>query len=514
MLSSYVRLRKFLYIFMDCLTPQEVQSANNENPIPALNSSDSLHDDHPRPPLFFVLDDEKQSDGFYPNDDIPPKSNAKNNPHLFNLNDNDYDVFDQGPSKYFSLSALGLTNVSQIPIVDDFTFVVGGKEYPSNKFLASYISPAITRILISDIDANRFVIDIDDTDCFFESIISLLNGNVIQITDNNILFLMQIAKIFENDEMMESFSMHIPSLHEGNAIDLYLQRLKYNLETSQVVQFIASNFSKVHRDSLMKLNPTQLADIIGNDSLHIKDEDSFFQILLDYINENGPDSIFLLGYVNLPCLHEDLIPLYIQMITPDNINAMIWESICSRLQFEVNLKPKKKKKFKDTIEQETEKEKMFEGILNRMRSEPNFKKNVKITASSYKTDNMYILTNRNKEGYWSSFNVPNSWIKFYFKTKLIKLEEYSLETADLPPGKGHMVSWVLEASNDDTNWFTLDTQYNYSLHEGNMAASTFPCDNSGFYRYFRIKQCGLNDKGDDKMILKAVEFFGRMKSIV
>lgn len=486
--------------------------------LPSLNSSDSSKDDHPRPPLFFVQDDDKLSDDFYPKEgDILPELKNKYNKQSSNQK-NDYALFDQNIDSiqnYFSLSALGLTNVSQLPIVDDFTFVVGGKEYHTNRFLASYISPVITRVLISDVNADKFVIGIEDEEGYFKSIMSLLKGNVIQIKDENILFLMEIAKIFENDEMIEAFSTLIPTLHEGNAIDLFLQRRKYNLETSQEVQFIAENFLKIPVEQLKELNPEQLADIVGNESLMVKDEDSFFQFLYDYIKLKGEDSTFLLGYVNLAYLNEDFIPLYIQMVTPETINGMIWESICSRLQLEVNLKKKKRKKGKYDIDidLDKEKDKMFDGILNRLRTKPNFKKNVKITASSFKTDNMYILTDRSQEGYWSSYNLPNSWIKFYFKTKSIKLEEYSLETADLASGKGHMISWVLEASNDDINWYTLDTQYNYCLHEGYTAASTFPCDKSGFYKMFRIKQCGLNDKGDDTMILKAVEFFGRVKSL-
>ncbi|KAK8894022.1 hypothetical protein M9Y10_022454 [Tritrichomonas musculus] len=515
-------------MFNQELPPDLVASDNQDDiMIYDAHSSDSFQEDHRRPPLFFVQDDDNPYVDNYPKENnLLPKSQGKSNQNVINQKDGNDNVniidmyldnsndpyMDNFNPKFFSLSALGLTNVSQLPLVDDFAFIVGNKEYHCNKFLASYLSPAITRLLLTDINADRFVIDIEDDDNFFESIISLIKGDIIQITDENVTFLILIAKILENDEMVESFSAHISSLHEGNAIETYLQRLKYNLDTTQIVEYIASNFTKFRFDSLIKLNPSQFAEIAGSESLRIKDEESFFRTLCDYIDENGQESRFLLGYVNLPCLNEEMIPLFLQMITPDSINGLIWDQICERLKLEVNLKPKKKKKVKIDPNIEMEKDKQFDGILSRLKNKSNIRKNVKITASSFKEDNMYILTDRSQEGYWSSYNLPNSWIKFYFKNKSIKLEEYSLETADLPPESGHMISWVLEASNDDQNWKTLDTQYNYCLHEGNKAASTFPCDKLGFYRYFRIKQCGLNDMGDDTMILKAVEFFGRVKN--
>ena len=160
----------------------------------------------------------------------------------------------------------------QLPVIDDFVFIVGGKEYHCNKFQASFISPVVTRLLVSDINSSEFIIDLDDKENYFANIMSLLRGDIIQINDENSEFLLQVANILGNDEMIESFSSHIPQLHEGNAIDLYLRRLKYNLETTQEIKFIASNFGKINLESLLKLEPDQLASIIGSDLLTIKNE--------------------------------------------------------------------------------------------------------------------------------------------------------------------------------------------------------------------------------------------------
>ncbi|OHT04542.1 hypothetical protein TRFO_27995 [Tritrichomonas foetus] len=502
-------------------------------------SSDSLSPpfqaDPPRPPLFFVQDDaffevdaEQNAQYFSDKTDDYIKDGASSSYKNYMPYDSIYNSKNRNTSagvdaavnfssssisnepKYFSLSPLGLTNVSQIPIIDDFTFIVGGNEYHCNRFLASFISPVITRVFLADVNTSKFVIDIDDTEKFFGNILALAHGDIIQITEENALFLLQVATILGNDEMMESFSSKIPSLHEGNAVDLYLRRVQYKLETKQEIKYIASNFPKITFDSLLKLSPSQLAEIVGNESLRIRNEDSFFQTICNYIDAKGEDSNFLLGYINLPYLSEEIIPAFLEKITPENINGMIWETICDRLKLQVT-RPDSKKKKKKLNGKESEKRKQFNGIISKLSRKTNIKKIVKITASSFKNEDLYVLTNRELDGYWSSYNLPSSWVKFYFKNTLLKIDEYSLETANLPPSHGHLISWVLEASNDDQEWFTLDSQYNLVLHAGREMSATFQCDKSGYYQYFRIKQCGLNDKGDNTMILKAVEFFGRVK---
>lgn len=489
-------------------------------------NSYSEHEEPLRPPLFFVqenpeyLEDDianiidldhleefqlpenvmnksKDSENKYPNKSPQPPQNII-------IDQDSYDDSALPDSRFFSLSSFGLTNVSQLPLFDDFVFSLSGKEYHCNKYFASFLSPVITNLLRADINASRIEFDIVDNDNQFENILSLAKGNVIPITDDNALFLSEIAKVLGNEEMLEFFSNHIPTINETNAIDIYLQRFQLHLDLSHEIKFIAYNFPKFSKESLYRLTPEQLSTIVSDNSLRIKDEDSFFVTLCDYLDVKGEESKFLLGYVNLSCLSPELMPIYLEMVMPEGMDGMIWTRICERLKLEVNTK-------ENSIE--TEKDKLFNGILKRIRSKYKIHKMVKITASSFKKDNMYIVTDKNLDGYWSSYNLPNSWIKFDFKNRMIKLEEYSLETADLPPGSGHLVSWILEASNNDRDWTTLDSQYNFVLHTGNMAASSFPCSKIGFYRYFRLKQCGLNDQGQDTMILKAIEFFGRVKSI-
>ena len=504
-----------------------IELDEHEIPIPNVSNSWSS-DSNPsqqtphRSPLFFVQEENisssnfesDKSDDFYSSDiDSDALKQLVKKARVEVLNDApippsniDVSLSDSNPvSNFFSLSALGLTNVMQLPVIDDFVFIVGGKEYHCNKFQASFISPVVTRLLISDINSSEFIIDLDDKENYFANIMSLLRGDIIQINDENSEFLLQVANILGNDEMIESFSSHIPQLHEGNAIDLYLRRLKYNLETTQEIKFIASNFGKINLESLLKLEPDQLASIIGSDLLTIKNEESFFETIIQYIEHKGNNAKFLLGYISLPDLSENLIPTFLEMISPESIDGMMWQTICDRLKLKVHSKKKKNS--------QKEKSKLFNGIIARLKTKYNIHKILQIKASSTKYDNLYVLTDRTAPDFFSSYNLPNSWVSFYFKNKKIKLEEYSLETANLPPGEGHLISWQVEASNDNKHWTVLDSQYSLILHKGHEKAKTFQCDKSDYFRYFRIKQCGLNDKGDDTMILKAVEFFGSVKSV-
>lgn len=75
-----------------------------------------------------------------------------------------------------------------------------------------------------------------------------------------------------------------------------------------------------------------------------------------------------------------------------------------------------------------------------------------------------------------------------------------------------MISWKIEASNDNQKWVTLD------LHENDRSICkcgiicTFNImstnESNRFYRYIRIMQTEPNTKNNNFMAFSAMEFFG------
>lgn len=76
---------------------------------------------------------------------------------------------------------------------------------------------------------------------------------------------------------------------------------------------------------------------------------------------------------------------------------------------------------------------------------------------------------------------------------------------------GHPRGWKFQASTNSTTWIDLDTQTNNSTINQNIWFST-PITDSGYYRYFRILNTGINNGGDTYLGLGEWEFYGTLNT--
>ncbi|MEC0210254.1 discoidin domain-containing protein [Paenibacillus ehimensis] len=83
---------------------------------------------------------------------------------------------------------------------------------------------------------------------------------------------------------------------------------------------------------------------------------------------------------------------------------------------------------------------------------------------------------------WATRNVP-AWLSVDFNKEKI-ITKYTLVGfgADI---NQNLKTWTFEGSNDNSNWFILDTQINISGWQNNVKKS-FQFENSTKYRYYRI----------------------------
>ena len=167
----------------------------------------------------------------------------------------------------------------------------------------------------------------------------------------------------------------------------------------------------------------------------------------------------------------------------------------------------------------------FDGIINYLTKKTggNIHKNgtIKITASSVNRhsfnnpdpENCVDLSN-DSSGYKSSNDVL-SWILFDFKERKIELESYSI-LSNSSNDFGQLRSWVIEVSNDESNWTKIDDHSNDSTLKKEKFIATFKVqkENEGFYRYIRLRQTGnsWHMNGSGKLInIPKIEFYGKLK---
>ena len=156
----------------------------------------------------------------------------------------------------------------------------------------------------------------------------------------------------------------------------------------------------------------------------------------------------------------------------------------------------------------------FNGILKYLSEKcdgnVHLKGEVDITASSSDHNEPYQVADMGWNDFFFTENRPNQWICFNFKDNRVRIQHYTIKTHKFPNGSPHMKSWIIEGSNDEETWVELDRR-TITVLNGPNRFQTFPCKNSeGRFKLVRIRQMGLNARGDNILAINNFEMFGQL----
>jgi hypothetical protein len=130
-----------------------------------------------------------------------------------------------------------------------------------------------------------------------------------------------------------------------------------------------------------------------------------------------------------------------------------------------------------------------------------------ITASSSGNFNASYepprATDRTDDYPWHS-NGAASWIKFDLELYRIRVDDYTLRTRTDYQYGTYLTDWILEGSNDDSDWTAIDTRNGQTYtHSTTTRYTTTPTVG---YRYLRIRDTSANSH----MVIGEVEFYGSL----
>ena len=111
-------------------------------------------------------------------------------------------------------------------------------------------------------------------------------------------------------------------------------------------------------------------------------------------------------------------------------------------------------------------------------------------------------------GTYFPFSFDGGWVCYDFKWWRVAPTSYSIRSADF----GFPKSWVIEVSNDGKEWEVVDRRDDNEDLNGPYVAHTFEiCDPpSGSFRFFRLRQTGLNHQGNHYLAVCSLEVFGTL----
>lgn len=441
----------------------------------------------------------------------------------------------------------------------DFTFVLQNHEEVKCKtIVADFISPIIANNHQNDITYNRFEFSIDGnpiegiTKNHIEQLINLASGESIDLSKSDIVIMKIISVLLGNEELLnlleESRSSSTNSKKQLNLQGLIfmsdeftesniLKVLKFyelrGVLSNKAIEYAAKNFEKVDKNQLKKLNQHTLLSIVSNQKLVLENEDSLLNFIFT-LYENETSNYFLkesiaelFEAVSFENLSSTGFQKFINLFDPSSMTT----SLLRKISYSFDHKHENQNE--QNFELTNESLGRFHGIIYYLTTQcggnVHEKGVVEIKGTSIRNDlslqpqvaaDLFDL-----QSCFHSRNELNSTLTYDFKNFRVVPQSYSIRTNPWG-GKGHyhLMSWVLEASNDEINWVTLDKKIEDKSLDMINSENNFKCnriakdddDNAMSFRFIRIRNIGQNSGSNqilnNVMNIGAIEFFGKLIS--
>jgi len=137
---------------------------------------------------------------------------------------------------------------------------------------------------------------------------------------------------------------------------------------------------------------------------------------------------------------------------------------------------------------------------------------VKVSFSSVEKGDMDNICDLDPKECWSA-DVPSSWVTIDLgEARSVKPDKYTLRHGGNSK-QDCLRHWVLKASDDATNWLTLERHQDDKSLNSNFATHSWdinPENCTKPYRYFRILQTGHNSSSHNFLSLNGIEFYGEL----
>jgi hypothetical protein len=402
------------------------------------------------------------------------------------------------------LSSRGLKNI----VCDDsvFAFKVNGQEFEISKFKAQFVSPAVARCLCLDPTQSSFEIGVPDGIEYFESIISLCEGNAISVDQSHVYGFAAVCRALGNDELIE---LAIGS--DPVSITNVSARLSFLIADSDV-GFACRHFVSLDHTSL-PVNIFKL--LLADNRLEIESEDWLLKVVVDRISTDN-SLIGLLDYIECKYLSVEGISTFVSMLSKESISSSVWSSLCRRLEIPVSV-PNVNPRARDhsfTLDRNRPFDGVFAHLSRQCGENPHNAGLVAISANDRCSSFVcHDLVSEGKQWRSESADVDH-YVKIDLKDLRLTPSAYSVKThGSLWTGRLFVRSWRFEGSNDDSRWEVLDSHANSDELMGDDRENSFAISTTTRFRFLRFIQAGVNSSNSRFFCLQRLEAFGLLQSI-
>lgn len=412
------------------------------------------------------------------------------------------------------------TRIKDIPIqnyIKDFTFIVNGEEFRTNHIIADLLSSNICKHHSSDPTFNAFIINTKQKGNF-QYFINLANFEPNEIPRTEFLFINEVINILgdESIKFYDDTNLEISNHNVLQNIEFHIQNQSfYQTQIQKEIDYISSHFCEIYEEQaskLLEIPISTIEEIFNNANLKLESEDQ----LLSFINklyDSNPECSYLYEYVNFINVTSNAISDFISVFNIEDITQETWEKLSKRLKQQI-IKENETPLIGNEIFIPFEQKNEFKGIFNYLRTHSKGKIEDEIEVKSFapcQDENvpMNVLLFNDPNKYFFSDEGNDVWMCFDFKHNQISPTHYTIKQND---DYCHPQSWVIEASNDEDSWVTLDNQVDTPYFENNPSY-TFNIKNidGNYYRFIRFRMTGPNSSEASKcIIIDSFEFYGKL----
>lgn len=451
-----------------------------------------------------------------------------------------------------NVSSRGLAHIPLELHDEEFEFHVSGSIHQCNMVVAEFLSPKICDLRRVDPTVREYQLDVDDPLMLFKEFLALPFKSRLQVNSDNLEFFISVARELENEELVSQLiSEYFAGRELTTSTAVQYLRMKHFCgdNDEEEIAFIAQNFHNIENLSTLEIH--YLRRVLAHPSLRIKSEDALYKFICRLIDEHkDPSFSELFEFVIFKFLNSKSIHDFIETSESyilDHLNLSIWRSLCDRLSqkplLSDNSPQKQRSRYGSVIvededsnasmktEPETKSEKTnqqrrivtvesgsgsFNGIIAYIERKHNVpitskagQKLIKAVASSNLRGQPQHVLKANWTDYFYTMNRPNSWFELDMKNHLVALTHYTLKSN--PIGGNCFRSWIIQGSNNHSQWEVLDQRDTTDLIGGNRVKTYSVQQSTGtFYRYIRMTQTGKTSDDQDYLNLSGIEIFGQL----
>ena len=412
----------------------------------------------------------------------------------------------------------------------DFSFIVNGEEFKTNRFVSDLLSPAICKAHSIDPTINTYVINTQHPGDF-SHILQLANFEWTNLTDDEIPFLSEVIEILGDGSIEIDIDIDTSNLTIDNVLGYLLEHERYDKfycnHISKEIEFISPHFFELcekQKEKIGNLSLDTLMRIIQNDQLRLKNEDQLLKFINSLYSKNSDYSI-LYETVLFSNVTSDTMREFVSLFNVNDISYGTWKELSERLCCEIHKNDENKRektRYTEEVKNDTgvifeyTEDKLYKGIFNYIQTQTGGKieDEVNFTCSSLSNSSyhpLYVAIFGNQYETFRAKDEQGGWICFDFKDHRVVPTHYTIRSRNWGKNINHPKSWVIEGSVDNEVWETVDEENNCSFLNGNSLVHTFAMNHpkTKKLKCIRMRSIGPDWAGQNELAIESFEIYGR-----